>query len=150
LTKFVLYDFWWTKCYFYILYNLCKEQKVIIWGDNNFNLYPIPSPNLSSTINSFKIKHNLLKLSNLLFFYEIKHILWLYLRHQIRDWSYMLNFKPKKQRISVLKSNYAKNKKLFTGDKNFNLYPICSDPTSSPHLREIVRFGVDPSQFCPL
>jgi hypothetical protein len=36
----------------------------------------------------------------------------------------MLNFKPKKQRISVLKSNYAKNKKLFMGYKNFNLYPI--------------------------
>jgi hypothetical protein len=63
-TNFVLCDVLWSKGYFGILDNLCWGQKVVMWfcGGQEFQFLCCPlAPSLSSTRNSFEIKHNTIK-----------------------------------------------------------------------------------------
>jgi hypothetical protein len=56
-----LYHIWWTKCYFRILDNLCIRQKVVSWFSDGQEYQFLSCPlthYLSSTKNSFRIKHS--------------------------------------------------------------------------------------------
>jgi hypothetical protein len=60
-----LYHIWWTKCYFRILDNLCIRQKVVSWFSDwqEYQFLSCPLTHyLSSTKNSFRIKHSTTKI----------------------------------------------------------------------------------------